>query len=283
MSFHYQTRRPHPALAPYVECFWLLTAGADPSAPPEIVMPDGKTELIVHFGDAFQKRDAQGRYDTQAGVLFAGQLTTATALRSTGAVGIVAARFKAAGASRFFDFPLKPMTDQVVDFEAVAGRSLNELRQRILEAPTNDARIALVERWLIARLGERDDDRIVRCAVERIVASDGAIPLSELAREIGFSERQLERRFDQKVGVSPKTLARILRLQRFLQLAGSGAPLVLTDAALACGYYDQSHFNRDFKAFAGLSPSAFLAGPRALTDLFSSDDSSASDEPAPPP
>jgi AraC-like DNA-binding protein len=265
---HYETRRPHPLLAPYVEHFWLLAASADPGAPPEIVMPDGKTELIVHFGDAFEKRDGSGAFHRQERVLFAGQLTTATALRATGAAGMVAARFRPAGATRFFEFPLQLMTDQVVDFEAIGGKELRELRDRILEAPTGSARIALLERYLIGRLDHRDDDRLLRAAVDRVVASDGAMTLAELSRVIGLSERQLERKFSQQIGIGPKALGRILRLQRFLRLASSGGPLLLTDAALACGYYDQSHFNRDFKAFAGQSPSAFLAGQRALTDLF---------------
>ena len=82
-----------------------------------------------------------------------------------------------------------------------------------------------------------------------------------LAAELGWSRRHLAARFRDEVGVSPKALARLLRFERALELLGTRT---LADIAYECGYYDQAHFNRDFRAFAGATPGELLA--RRLPD-----------------
>jgi len=81
----------------------------------------------------------------------------------------------------------------------------------------------------------------------------------------GWSERQFRRRFQEVVGIAPKAFARILRFQRALRVMERSDPL---PAALECGYYDQAHFNRDFKAIAGESPAAYSSRRRPLADHF---------------
>jgi methylphosphotriester-DNA--protein-cysteine methyltransferase len=76
---------------------------------------------------------------------------------------------------------------------------------------------------------------------------------------MGTTPRTLERLFDRHVGMPPKRLARLERFQAVLRRAGDGGDLRgLRDAALAAGYFDQAHFLREFRAFAGVSPSTFF-------------------------
>ena len=78
------------------------------------------------------------------------------------------------------------------------------------------------------------------------------MPIASLAERIGRSRRHLATRFREQVGLPPKTVARIFRFRRALELLGSGSGFA--DVAYECGYFDQAHLNRDFRQFAGTSP-----------------------------
>jgi AraC-like DNA-binding protein len=102
-------------------------------------------------------------------------------------------------------------------------------------------------------VGERPPDRVVQAAVARLL--DPTQRVERLAGELGFSERQLRRRFHEAVGYGPKTLQRVLRLRRFLARAtGGGSDAGLASAAFDAGYADQSHLGRACRALTGLSP-----------------------------
>jgi AraC-like DNA-binding protein len=132
-----------------------------------------------------------------------------------------------------------------------------------------DSRIKVLEDLLTERLSvDSGEDIFVRQACNYLVHSEGQYSVTDLAKLIGFSERQLERKFKRQVGLSPKRLSRILRFQKFLQIAQNSKSLTLTDAALACGYFDQSHFIKDFTAFSGVSPLNYLSAPHAMSDHF---------------
>jgi AraC-like DNA-binding protein len=91
------------------------------------------------------------------------------------------------------------------------------------------------------------------------VATHGAVEVGLLTEELGCSRRHLAARFREQVGIAPKALARILRFRRVLELIERDGVAGWADIAVRCGYYDQSHLNRDFRDFAGHTPSEYLA------------------------
>ncbi|MGQ0582589.1 MAG: AraC family transcriptional regulator [Reyranella sp.] len=263
----YKTLPPPAPLEPFVDCIWILAGAGDDGDPePQIVVPDGKTELIVHFGDAFLK--LEGRvYERQARVLMLGQLTRRIMLKPTGEIGVVSIRFKAAGAARFFDVAYDEIVDRVVDFAGFEPAFSAAIHDRIARAGSNDDRLAAMIAVLDERLTqESKEDVFVRQACQYIVKSEGQYSVQDLVKLIGFSERQLQRKFKRQVGIMPKTLSRIMRFQKFLAMTRKANTLTLADAAAACGYYDQSHFIRDFTTFSGMSPMKYLGSSHALSD-----------------
>ncbi len=263
----YRTEPPPAHLEPFVDCIWLLAApkgGDDPE--PEIVLPDGKTELIVHFGDAFLKLEGDA-YERQARVLMSGQLTERIMLKPTGEIGVVSIRFKAAGAARFFDVPYEKLVDRVVDFADFEPAFSAAIHERIARCDSHDERLTAMTAVLEERLTQESrEDIFVRQACQYIARSEGAYSAQELVKLIGYSERQLERKFKKQVGITPKVLSRIARFQKFLALTKETNTLTLADAAAACGYYDQSHFIRDFTKFSGVSPMKYLSGNHVMSD-----------------
>lgn len=276
MSDHtsYEVVAPAPELEPFVECFWdLVGPASEAPAEPEIVLPDGRTELIVHFGDDFFKcerdpRTGKDEYVRQARVLMSGQLTERILLRPSGGIGVVSARFKAAGAARFFNLPYEKIVDQVIDFSKYEKGVASMLAKEIEESPTTALRFQVLQAFLLGRLQKHEsrENIFVRRACSHIVQSDGSYSVQELVKLVGLSERQLERKFKEQVGIPPKLLSRIMRFQKFITLSRSSRDMSLADASVSCGYYDQSHFIRDFIWFSGVSPRNYLSSSHPMSD-----------------
>jgi AraC-like DNA-binding protein len=266
----YQEFPPNKSLAPWVKCFWLLEDSPVPDGPMDAVVPDGCPEIIVHYGDRFSE-DAAGRRVVQSDVIAAGQMTRPLMLRPTGRVGMVAARFRADGLFPILGVPMHELVDQRVPLEAICG-DVSTLQARIAEAGSDRERVrqlaTFLERKLLERkLAERCAlDAVVEHNVHAILASGGQISPDQLAQRAGLTARQLERRFQVSVGVSPKFLCRIVRFRAIFDRLQSRAPW--PNIALDCGFFDQSHLIRDFKQFAGQSPTAFLAAQSEFGRCF---------------
>ena len=94
------------------------------------------------------------------------------------------------------------------------------------------------------------------------------MPVSELCNQVNLSQRQFERHFKYLTGFSAKTFFKISRFENLIEALGCASgnvPKNLTDMALEYGYYDQSHLNRHFKEFTGMSPSGYLKLQGQLT------------------
>jgi AraC-like DNA-binding protein len=162
-------------------------------------------------------------------------------------------------AGRLLGVPMRELANEVVDLDALLGRAAGELAERLWEASGWESRFALLDAALAARLAAAPPPPGgVAHAWRRLTASAGAVPIAALAAQLGYSRRHLAARFHEHVGLGPKRLARILRFERVA--AGLRAGRELAELAYACGYADQPHLNRDFRAFAGVTPTAYEAG-----------------------
>jgi|SRR5436190_5330853 len=261
----YAQYAPSAALAPVVECYWILE-GADCGEPQPIV-PDGRPEIVLHFGDRFDRHHPGGRVERQDPAVLVGQLRAPIHLACPGRAGVAAIRLRPSALPAFAGCAASELTGRTVDLDAIAG-STASLRERLAAAMTDRERVGLLESWLLGRI-RGTPARAVSAAVEAILAAPAAATLPLVAAHAGIGVRQLERRFLVDVGMTPKTFARIARLQRALARIAGGASLA--DAAHACGYYDQPHMTRDFARLAETSPAAWSASGADLTRLFVSD------------
>ena len=158
-------------------------------------------------------------------------------------------------ARRLLGVPMHELAGRVVPLDDVLDRGT--LIEQLAEAGGWEARFALLDAELSRRLDATPPPHpAVHAAYARLAATRGAVPVGVLAEEIGWSRRHLAARFRDEVGVSPKALARLLRFEHALELLGSRG---LAEVAYDCGYYDQAHFNRDFREFAGATPGELLA------------------------
>jgi AraC-like DNA-binding protein len=167
----------------------------------------------------------------------------------------VLVRFFPQGAS-CFGVPPSELAGRSVGLDDLVGAArAREVTDRIASAREPAEAIGAVERLLLAM--PFSPDPLVERALEMLrPCGDEDAEVAAVARALGVSERQLERRFRDRVGTSPKRLASLWRFELAAKLAATCRSL--TQAAMEAGYYDQSHFNREFRRFAGMAPGAWL-------------------------
>jgi AraC-like DNA-binding protein len=154
--------------------------------------------------------------------------------------------------------PLREFSGHVVELDRVLGTAISELRDRLGEAPNDDARFNLVEEWLRIRQ-QTPPTRAVSHALRLIQRGANPVHIGRMADEIGISHKHLLREFDRCVGLNPKTFARVCAFQRVIQSVGQKPEVEWAATAAQCGYYDQAHLIREFRAFSGLTPMSYLA------------------------
>lgn len=257
---------PSLDLAPFVDCYWTLDGPAAKIAQPERILPDGCFELIFNLADPFQRTAGDGSWCNQPLSIIAGQLTHHMAVRPTGAIRLLAVRFRPAGAGHFFSDPLNAFTNQTVG-AAEVDRHWGACRERLGNAPS-DRRIALLEQALRERRRGVPSGSRVAGVVELIDRNAGNAKVSDLAYQAGMSVSALQRSFLRRVGVSPKTFSRILRIQAVIATRYRRPEVPLSGLAQQCGYFDHAHFDRDFVSIVGQTPTSFFGSRHELSDML---------------
>jgi AraC-like DNA-binding protein len=257
-----------PQLTPWVECVWRLSGHRDEAEPAQQVFPDGCLELVIHAGDAFRAR-IDGEVQTQPHRLVVGQMVQAVTLEPTGRVDVWGVRVHPWGARLFYDGPASHLTGRIEQASDITPALARALADTVHDNAGSDAEIAAALCRVLVRHAHAmawPDPLCVDTATRLLAHSQGA-SIAQLAHATGLSSRQFERRFLAGVGLTPVTFARIARFQRVCGLLDA-EPETLSAAAVACGYYDQSHLARDVRAFAGSTPSRLRADGSPLTEHF---------------
>lgn len=253
---------PSPALAAVADCYWILEGHG--TGVPEPILPDGRLEIILHYGVRFERHHMDGAIERQPASMIVGQMLAPICVGYHGTAGVAAIRLRPAAARAVLRCSAAEITNCAIDLEDVFG-STGTLRERLALAPDDACRVRLLDAWLAAIVRRTPAPEIDGAAMA-IAASGGRVNLLDVASAAGLSLRQLERRFLADVGVAPKTFARMVRLQAALRRIAAGEPLA--DVAHACGYYDQPHMTRDFGHLAQTSPAAWQQCGGTLTQLF---------------
>jgi AraC-like DNA-binding protein len=256
----YREHSPKQALVPYVTCFWELTSAGEPHR----VLPDGAMDVLYAI------------CAPRARVI--GPMTRAIVAEQNGPTCVVGVRFRPGAAIDLLCVSARELRDQsapVADVWGAGGRSFDE---RLAGAPDARSAIRAIEAELESRVRfARAPDPRVAQAVAALCAAGGELPIPAVGAKIGIGERQLERLFDERVGYGPKVFARVVRLERATQaIARSGVRGSIASwarVAVDCGYADQAHLVREFRALTGLTPAVF-ARARAVSEI---------DNPAPEP
>ncbi|MBK7872801.1 MAG: AraC family transcriptional regulator [Saprospiraceae bacterium] len=152
------------------------------------------------------------------------------------------------------------ITDVTLDMELIFGKEVNDLADELYHLPDFEGRVACIERFLMQRLMERKLQKFnfVRLATTYLSTQNAHTDIAKVAEELNTNYKALSRTFHEVIGIAPKQFAQMQRFERALQLLFSEMQLSCTEIGYKAGYYDQAHFIREFKKFAGQTPTEYL-------------------------
>ncbi|MFR9801305.1 helix-turn-helix domain-containing protein [Pseudonocardia sp. RS010] len=260
----YVVRTAHPALRRYVR---RLQGYREYSARPlrRLQAPVGSCALILGFGEPLRLYGPAGPAAPRS--FLAGMQTSAVHTEFRGHQHGLQVDLTPLGVFVLLGRPTAELTGAVPALDELDDTELAALPERLATDPDWPRRFARVEAFLAARLladPARTPDPEVAWAWRTLVRRAGGVGIAELAAGTGWSRRHLLDRFRAQVGLAPKTAARVLRFERAAGLVVGGGPFGtpgprqdLASVAAECGYADQAHLTREFRALAGVTPTAY--------------------------
>ena len=243
--------RFHPAIAlqPYIREFVLIETD---EATESMVIPD--TSLVMSLRYRGQVLKAQ---ETVPGIVISGLRRSVRHFAYAPQTANFLVIFREGGISGFARTPANELYEQTISAANLFPRSgLDQLQERLAGAGTNAERVRQVECFLLAHLVNTKQDALIGNAVRLIRQHKGILRIDQLASSLYLSKDPFEKRFRSLVGSTPKQYASIIRLRGLIQNYPSVSSL--TEASYEAGYFDQSHFIKDFRLFTGRSPREFF-------------------------
>jgi AraC-like DNA-binding protein len=244
---------PDP-LQPYVRCFWALEGDG-----PYIhrSMADVCGEMVFHYRGSFD----QLLSDTAIPSFLVGVQSPSNEVKrfsTSTSFGIFGIYLYPYSLSILTGIAATELNNQMIGLKDLFGQDGSDLADQILESKTHQDRICSASSFLLTRLRDQPSNDGTFAAMTYLLQANGQNKIEDVAARFCVSRRQFERKFKAYSGFSPKQFARIARFKMATQ--SSAKTQSLTQVALECGYFDQSHFIHDFKKFSGYNPSTYFFG-----------------------
>lgn len=255
-----------PDLADCIETTWFGAGRV--SYQRDRILPTGSSHLLINLGPVQYLLDAEspGGRRRFEDIWFSAPQQGPIDTEAPHGQALLGIAFRPDGARRWLGVPACELTGRIHALEDLIGPQARSLREQLLAEPDPARRIGLAEAWLRQRCrAQPGTPLLVRRAVDALARSRGQVGIEQIADRLGCSRIYLARLFQQHVGLSAKSLARLHRFQDALRLLRERERVPWVELAAVCGYYDQSHLSRDFRAFSGFAPGEFarLARPDA--------------------
>lgn len=250
---------------PFVEVFWEGSFNTNATGRMSMQMiPNGCLELIFHLNDLHCDLHHDNIWSQSPDYMIVGMYTQPFEVQFKNLVKVFAIRFKPEGIYNVFGVPASVLKERFEDMCMVMDSEFRDFSHRLREEKSIDAMIKRTENYLGKLLrGNKIDIGYVNMAAELIRNTKG-IKIEELLDSVCISQRQLERAFKNKIGISPKHYLRLTRINEVLRFLDGDRAIDLTSAAYHCGYFDQAHFINDFKRITGKTPSIFIKERRKI-------------------
>lgn len=266
---HYQEVAPGARLLPYVNCYWALHSTVALHLQ-DRTFPDGCQEIVFNVSGLVKRSDNGKDFFCNPPVELIGQMTRPYEIVTEGNQLYFGVKFYPHSFAAFTQESIDYLRDQSIDVRLLFCAEFLEVYERIIEKRDFNFFVSETDNYLNKRLSMgRSTSRaysIVDQVVRNIYITRSEEYLQKMHRHLGVSQRHLQNIFKSFVGLSPKQLFRMIRFQSCFK--GLHSAPSLTEHALACGYYDQAHFNHDFKALAGITPTAWKETQAPLNRFF---------------
>jgi len=273
ITTYYRQYQPAAPLAECIECYWVLRSPSLAQSPPrlETLIPGGRVELIFNFGAPFHWLISN---ETPDGIPirnthFMGQRDRIYFGRYGGAADMLGIRFRTGGLTALIASPLSHLLNRMIPAEDILGGITREWETRLQEQANDVSRITLLDQLLQQQIAKKASSQPgLQQAIDFIRNNETSTPVAAFCQQAGWSYKRLERLFLKEVGYTPKAWHRIIRFNKALRQMSSSKDESLTSICYSCGYYDQSHFIKDFYRYAGTAPSQFHTEDHFLANIL---------------
>lgn len=247
----YREFLPHPALRFAVECYWCVQGH---STDFWTVYPDACMDILFNFGSYIETRRDETNELSKNTATIIGNMFTPIQSRSSGVTDLFGIRFRAAGMGRILRVPLSEFNDASESLESVyrMAPSAEQLQPLAMED-----RVNMLDRWLLKHITFSGKPEAWEHCLNNIVAREGNVNLYDLSREVGISQKQMERKFVEKVGPTPKQFAQLLKFRKLREHLAKRTDESLMNVAYDFDFTDHAHLTKFFRKFANITPSEF--------------------------
>ena len=253
---------PHPLLKGYIEKLWILETEGQPfDEDLRLIVPNDRMKIAIPYKNAIVAEvNGKPHFTKQHTLTLTGMMDMPFKMNiaSNNASGTICAEFSAYGAYSFFHMNLGEVKNTIISVSDILGNTIADIEEQIANAELVEDKVFLFQEFLLNEFLKHKEDTIFEFCVQKIKSSEGRVTIKELEKQTGYSSRWIYIKFIEKLGISPKNLASIIRFQHFYEiLCNDAEQKVRHGDSYYDYYYDQSHFIKDFKRFTGLTPAKF--------------------------
>jgi AraC-like DNA-binding protein len=263
---------PLPQLQGLVQKLWVFESeGRVPDDDMKLVVPNGLIKLVIPFRNGLVgKMEGCYHLSKENSITLIGLADIPSVVEAQNDVysGTIGIEFSGYGAYRFFHLNQQQMRNKIYALTEVLGNLAAQLEERISNTENIPQKVQLIQQFLVARLQQKPADAIYDYCIKKIVATKGRITIKQLEKETGYSSRWLNIKFAEKMGVSPKNVASIIRFQQFYSALATNKHIRFLQTDFYDYYYDQSHFIKDFKRFTGHTPGKLAMDENKFGQIF---------------
>lgn len=244
---------PSLALSPFVKEYIFIESVQEFD---NKTIPDTAMVLSLRYAGNVQKIDGDSKISLPASGI-TGLRKSARYFHYSAYTANLLVIFNEGGLRAFSKVPCNELYELNISSENLFNTAeINELLERLAESPDNRQRLKIIEAFLVKKLNNNHPDLLVKNAVQLIKQNNGDIRIKDLAADLHISQDPFEKRFRAIIGSTAKQYASIIRLRHLINSYPSYDSL--TEASFEAGYFDQSHFIKDFRLFTGQTPKDFF-------------------------
>lgn len=244
---HYTEFSPHSQLLPYIDCYW-QAVGEESTGQTERILPDGCVDIILNLGENFY---TDNMVMTNENVYLVGTMTRCKQPSIHCGIKLFGIRFKPAAFAAFFNYTsLRAVTDNTIDFD----KKLSPLPGKIIREGIGYLNKFFLEKFAVPR-------HSLFPVIAEMQQYHGTLPVEMIAKRHFITGRQLERKFNEYLGVSPREFSSFVRYRFAVdEIKKNISQKSLQQIARECGYYDHAHLTHQVKKYTGLLPSELRPG-----------------------
>lgn len=226
----------------------------------ERVIPTENIQLMFHYRNPFVVFHSNETVSKQPRSIISGLSNNYSDVSTNGVTGVVFISFYPTSACHFFNFPLSEIENQSIDLTDLFRNEVQQVEELLYLKETIREKVAVVENFLIRRYSPipSHDDLLIQRGLEIVKNSKGQINAGYLSECLNTTPKTLERKFSKYLGKTTKQIIKLIRFQEILQDFSVNKNVSVTEYAYRNGYFDQSHFIKDFKTYSGYTPNDFL-------------------------